>query len=164
MGDSYTEQLVKQKTTMATTLKKIALILGVVICILVAMLVPVLVILPAIGIMVVYFFWKRLSSLEFEYIYYNGDLDIDRIMGMEARKRVFSTNAKEMEVLAPTGSIELQPYQNLKVLDYSTNTGNPTYELVAKVKEQNVRVIFEPNDTILDGMRMYAPRKVFLRK
>ena len=32
----------------------------------------------------------------------------------------------------------------------------------AKLKDQNVRIIFEPNDTILQGMRLYAPRKVFL--
>jgi hypothetical protein len=29
--------------------------------------------------------------------------------------------------------------------------------------ETKVKVIFEPNDTILQGMRMFAPRKVFLK-
>jgi len=67
-----------------------------------------------------------------------------------------------MEVLAPTGSPELRPYQELKVYDCSSKTENKTYEIVAKLKEQNVRIIFEPNDTILQGMRFYAPRKVFL--
>ena len=164
MGDSYTAQLVKQKTRPKTMLKKFGLIVARVISILLVCVIPFLAILPVIAIVVIGFFWKRWSCLEYEYIYYNGEIDIDRIMGMESRKRVFSTSAKDMEVLAPTGSIELQPFQNLKVFDYSSNSGNATYELVAKAKDQNVRVIFEPNDTILQGMKYYAPRKVFLTK
>lgn len=162
MGDSYTEQLVRQNASSATMLKKVGLIIAIVICVFIAMFIPVLVILPAFGIMGLIYLWRRWSSVEYEYLYFNGELDIDRIMGMEARKRVVSVSAKEMEVLAPTGSIELQPYQNLKVFDCSSKTGNKTYEIVTKLKDQNVRVIFEPNDTILQGMRFYAPRKVFL--
>ena len=145
-------------------LKKFGLIVALVISILLVFVIPFLAILPVIAIVVIGFFWKRWSCLEYEYIYFNGEIDIDRIMGIESRKRVFSTSAKDMEVLAPTGSIELQPFQNLKVFDYSSNSGNATYELVAKAKDQNVRVIFEPNDTILQGMKYYAPRKVFLTK
>ena len=162
MGESYTEQLVKQKTSGQTMLKKAGLIVALMILEVIAMIIPVLIVLPALGIMGVWYLWKRWSSVEFEYIYYNGEIDIDRIMGREARKRVFSASAKEMEVLAPTGSDQLRPFQNLKVYDCSSNTGNKTYELVAKVKDQNVRVIFEPNDEILQGMRYYAPRKVIL--
>ena len=162
MGDSYTEQLVRQNASSATMLKKVGLIIAIIVCGFIAMFIPFLIILPAFGIMGLVYLWRRWSSVEYEYLYFNGELDIDRIMGMEARKRVISVSAKEMEVLAPTGSIELQPYQNLKVYDCSSKTGNKTYEIVTKLKDQNVRVIFEPNDIILQGMRFYAPRKVFL--
>jgi hypothetical protein len=108
------------------------------------------------------YLWGRWKCVEYEYIYFNGELDIDRILGMEARKRVITISAKEMEVLAPTGSPELRPYQQLKVYDCSSKTENKTYEIVAKLKGENVRIIFEPNDIILEGMRFYAPRKVFL--
>ena len=158
MGDSFTEQLVRQKTSTQTMMKKALLIVAFVILIIIAMMIPVLVFLPVLGMMGVWYLWKRWDCVEFEYSYYNGELDIDRIMGREARKRVFSVSAKEMEVLAPTGSDQLRPFQDLKVLDCSSNTGSQTYELVAKVKEQNVRVVFEPNDVILQGMRNYAPR------
>ena len=101
------------------------------------------------------------TSLEYEYLYYAGDIDIDKIIGRQKRKRVLSTNIKDLEVLAPTGSVELQRYQDLKVLDCSTNTGNPTYEMVVMIKGQKTRVKFEPKEQIVDGMRMYDPRKVF---
>ncbi len=162
MGDSYTEQLVKQKASSTIMLKKIGLIIAIIICAVIAMAVPALVVLPALGIFGLFYLWRRWSSVEYEYIYFNGELDIDRIMGQEARKRLISISAKDMEILAPTGYGELQRYQNLKVYDCSSMTGNKTYEIVAKLKDQNVRVIFEPNDTILQGMRFYAPRKVFL--
>lgn len=162
MGDSYTEQLVRQKASTELLLRKALLIVGIVVLFFISMIIPLLTILPVIGIVALIYLWGRWKCVEYEYIYFNGELDIDRILGMEARKRVISISAKEMEVLAPTGSPELRPYQQLKVYDCSSKTENKTYEIVAKLKEQNVRIIFEPNDTILQSMRFYAPRKVFL--
>ena len=108
------------------------------------------------------YIWKRFD-LEYEYIYYNGDIDIDVIKGKIKRKRMFSVNAKTLEVLAPTGSIELQQFSNLKSYDCSTNTGNQTYEMVFMKGDRKVKVIFEPKESIVQGMRLFAPRKVFLK-
>ena len=106
--------------------------------------------------------FKRMN-IEFEYVYYNGDLDIDRIVDMQSRKRIFSTNIQDMEVIAPTDSVELHPYQRLKVLDCSTkNPEDKTYELVTLFKGAMVKVIFNPNEKILNGMKNMAPRKVFI--
>ncbi|MEE1314386.1 MAG: hypothetical protein UHS49_01285 [Faecalimonas sp.] len=162
MGEAFTEQLVRQKMTGKTMLKLVGLVALVLVSIVATMILPILSVLVVVALFVAYYFGKRLMCVEFEYVYFNGELDIDRIMGMEARKRLLSTSVKDMEVLAPSGASVLQPYQNLKVYDCSTNSGNHTYELVAKVKEQNVRIIFEPNEEILQGMRYYAPRKVYL--
>lgn len=162
MGDYYTEQLVKQKQTAATLIKRIGLIALAVIAfmsIFVTMFgVPIFMIVIAIDI----FFLKRMSSVEYEYLYYNGDLDFDRIMGKESRKRILETTISDIDVVAPTGSIELQPYQRVKTYNFSSNSGNPTYELVTKHKGQLVKIIFEPNKEILEGMRMLAPRKVHM--
>lgn len=161
MGDFYTEQLVKQKTTGATIVKKAALIVAIVIGVFIMLLNPILVVIPALLIWFAIYLFQRMD-LEFEYLYFNGDLDIDKIMGKQARKRVFSTNIKDMEVVAPTGSVELQQYRNLKALDFSSKQENAkTYEMVTSHKGQKVKVVFEPNETILKGMQLLAPRKVF---
>ena len=68
MGESYTEQLVKQKTSGQTMLKKAGLIVALMILVVIAMVIPVLIVLPALGIMGVWYLWKRWSSVEFEYI------------------------------------------------------------------------------------------------
>ena len=161
MGENYTEQLVRQNATSQTKLKRLSLIAVFMVMLTATFAIPMLFTLTfAYGIFVFYI-WKRFN-LEYEYIYYNGDVDIDVIKGMMKRKRLFSVNAKTLEVLAPSGSVELQQYSNLKTYDCSTNTGNKTYEMVFTKGEKKVKVIFEPNDTILHGMRMFAPRKVFL--
>ena len=160
MNESYIEQLIKQKTTAATRVKKAAIslliLLGLVLCWISIAAFPLFLGLVALTVWLL----KR-TSLEYEYLYYAGDIDIDKIMGRQKRKRVLSTDIKNMEVLAPTGSVELQRYQDLKVVDCSSNTGNPTYEMVVMMKGQKVRVKFEPKEEIVDGMRMYDPRKVF---
>lgn len=160
MNESYVEQLIKQKTTMPTLVKRVAIslfiLLGLLLCWLSLAAIPLLLALIALTV----WLWKR-TGLEYEYLYYAGDIDIDKIMGRQKRKRVLSTDIKNMEVLAPTGSVELQRYQDLKVIDCSSNTGNPTYEMVVMKKGQKVRVKFEPKEEIIDGMRMYDSRKVF---
>ena len=81
----------------------------------------------------------------------------------QKRKRVFEMNVRDMEVLAPTGSIELQQYQRTKTYDFSSGVeGARTYEMVTISQGQTVKIIFEPNKTILEGMKMLAPRKVFI--
>ena len=161
MGEAFVEQLVPQKTTGKTMLKLAGLIALCVVSLPIGLSTGFFV-LPLILIFVVFYFWKRLSYIEYEYIYCNGELDIDRIAGMESRKRFISIDVRDMEILAPSGASALQPYQNLKVYDCSSNTGAHTYEVVAERKGQKVRVIFEPNKEILDAMRLLAPRKVMM--
>ena len=161
MNEFLTEQLVKRDKTVATTLKKVGLISATVVAVLLVFVHPMLAWVAALMVVADIILFKRMN-VEFEYVYFNGDLDIDKIMDMQSRKRVFSSNIKEMEVIAPTGSVELHPYQRTKTLDFSThNPEDKTYEMVTLFKGETVKVIFNPNEKILDGMKNMAPRKVF---
>ena len=162
MNEFLTEQLVKRRNTVVTTLKKLGLISVTILSVLLAFIHPMLIWATAILVVVDMFLFKRMN-VEFEYVYFNGDLDIDKILNMQSRKRVFSTNIKEMEVIAPTGSVELYPFQRKKTLDFSTqNPEDKTYEMVTLFKGETVRVIFNPNEKILNEMKNMAPRKVFI--
>ena len=161
MTEYLIEHLVKRNPTMGTYLKKAALIslpvLGLLLMPLLGMFGPLVVVIL---IMVDMFFFKRLD-LEYEYVFYNGDLEIDKVMGREARKHLLSVNIKEIDVLAPTGAQEVLGYQHLKAIDYSTCTqGNQTYEMVIPKGAEKVRIIFEPNEAMLKAMKDLAPRKV----
>ncbi len=162
MNDFYTEQLVKQKPTGKTMAIKAALIALCVLAVLAMFVIPFGYFITVIVIFIVVTVFKRLD-LEFEYLYINGDLDIDKIMGQQNRKRVFSTNVKEIEIMAPISYAELKPYERLKKLDFSSGLENQkVYGLVANHKGETVLVLFEPNETIIKGMRYLAPRKVLI--
>ena len=88
MNDYYTEQLVKQKTKMSSIMVKAALIAATAVSIFIALMFPLAMILPVIMVVVDVVIFKRFD-LEFEYLYVNGDLDIDKIMAKQKRKRVF---------------------------------------------------------------------------
>lgn len=161
MNEFLTEQLVKRRQTAVTTIKKAGLIAVTVLSTPLALFHPGLIWVTVILAVIDAFLFKRMN-LEFEYVYFNGDLDIDKIMNMQSRKRVFSSNIKEMEVIACSGSVELQQYPRYKVLDFSTqNPDDKVYEMITQFKGETVRVLFNPNEKILNEMKNLAPRKVF---
>ena len=161
MNEFLTEQLVKRTQSIATTFKKAGLIAVTAIFVFLGLSIPLLIWVAVIMIFVDVFLFKRMN-IEFEYVFFNGDLDIDKIMNMQSRKKMFTTNIKEMEVLAPSGSAELHPYQRTKTLDFSSqNPNDKVYEMVTMFKGETVKVLFNPNEKILNEMKNLAPRKVF---
>ena len=72
-------------------------------------------------------------------------------------------NVNDMDLLAPLGAGELNQYKASKVLDFSSRMPNAKcYVMVITKDGQQTKVIFEPEQVILDGIRMLAPRKVIL--
>lgn len=162
MNDFYTEQLVKKKTTGSSIMIKVLMILLTIVSFAVILFIPFGIILPVIMITVDVFVFRG-QNLEFEYLYVNGDLDIDKIMGKVKRKRVFSAAISDLEILAPSGSEEVKRIQVTKTLNFSSfDSEKKTYDLIVQQNGQKIKVIFEPNDIILNGYKMLAPRKVVI--
>lgn len=160
MNDFYTEQLVKKKKGMKEMMLKVLLIVLSVLSVAVVFFIPFGIIIPVIVIAVTVLMFFKLD-VEYEYLYVNGDLDIDKIMHKAKRKRIFSVNVNDVELLAPVNSGELRQYQRAKTYDYSSGVpSDRSYVLVTKEKGQLIKVLFEPNKVIVDGIFMMAPRKV----
>ncbi len=163
MNDFYTEQLVKKQTTAKDVAVKAFLVSLAIVSVLAVFLFPLAILVPIVVIFVVVALMRRMN-VEYEYLYVNGDLDIDKIINRSKRKRVFSTPISNMELLAPEGSPELAQYRNGIVADYSSGVpGEKRYVLVVVEKGQVTKMIFEPNDTIIEGIFLLAPRKVIRR-
>ena len=160
MSDYYTEQLVKRKAPASAMLIKILLVLVTVLSVVAVMMIPFGIIITALLICLdVYLFHNM--DLEYEYLYVNGNLDIDKIMNKSKRKRIFSTNVKEMELLAPLGCPRLDQFGNAKVINLSSGQADARlYAMIVANGGQTAKIIFEPNDTIIEGLFMLAPRKV----
>ena len=161
MGDFYTEQLVKRQKASSTTLIKAILIILTVLSVVLIFMIPFGIIGPVITLDVFLF---RSMDVEYEYLFVNGSLDIDKIMAKSRRKNMFSMEMTDLEMMAPSGSPELRPYQGLKGTDYSSGMpGADTYELIVVNNGEKKKIIFEPNKTVCEGMKMLAPRKVFCK-
>ena len=147
MSDLYTEVLVKkQQTGKDKVIKGVLIFFTVLFAAAGIMMNPLILLLALVLGIVDYIFIPKLS-VEFEYLYVNGELDIDRIYSQSRRKRAASYELSNMEILAP--------YQ-------SEGQGHKPYAFVISKDNAMQMVIFEPDEVMLKDIRNRAPRKVFM--
>ena len=60
-----------------------------------------------VGLIVLCYFKLPSFDLEFEYLYVNGELDVDKIMSKTKRKRVARIDMDKVELIAPLKSLSL---------------------------------------------------------
>ena len=166
MSDLYSELLVKKKQTAKDMVVKYGLIVLTVIMAIGGLLVNGLLLVPAVALGVACYFVIPKTDLEYEYLFVNGELDIDMIMSKSKRKRVKSLNITECDIMAPLNSHRMDYYnsnQKLKVQDFSS--GNPEHKrfaIVCRDGADTCKVIIEPDEILAKTMRNTAPSKVFL--
>lgn len=111
----------------------------------------------------VYYFIKS-TNIEFEYAVTNGDLDIDKIIAQRKRKRIFTGNCKDFEIVAKLkGDKYTDEYKNItkKIEAVSTMESSDVYFVVTSCKGERTIVFFEPNKRMIDAFKVFIPRKVF---
>lgn len=162
MNETYVEWLVKKKTPAYMTLLRIFSIMLSAAFILVGfVIVPALLIGIAIGV-AAYFIYMN-SDLEYEYLYVDKELTVDKVMAKTRRKRVAVFDVGKMEIVAPIKSWHLDNYKNRndKVVDYSSGEEKQPDNRYVFFYEGRQKVIFEPNEEMIKAMQLAAPRKVF---
>lgn len=104
------------------------------------------------------------TDLEYEYLYIDKELSIDKIMAKSKRKKVLTLDISRMEVMAPLQSHQLDSYKRVegKILDYSTGIVNTPEKRFMIVYDGSKKIIIEPNEAIIKAIRTVAPRKVFV--
>lgn len=102
------------------------------------------------------------TDIEYEYLYLDKELSIDKIRKQESRKKVANYKLSTMDVLAPVNSHRLDEYQNLKETNYSSldPEGN-FYQMVVEGKHGKERVTIDMTDELYNAIRMSFPRCVF---
>lgn len=165
MGDSYIEILVKRRSKAYHALiKGVFLFLTFLLIVLGLMSRSFLFLIFGILFGVATYYINMELDIEYEYLYVNGELTIDKIMGKSKRKSCLTIDMGKIEIVAPEKSWHLSEYENKKcpVTDYSS--GEEEKEIYALFyREGNVlaKLLFEPNDTMIQTMRQMGPRKVF---
>ena len=90
MSDLYTELLVQRKTPASAKILKVLMIVATVFAGLLGFTFMPLALVVFVGMIILCYFKLSSFDLEFEYLYVNGELDVDKIMSKTKRKRVAS--------------------------------------------------------------------------
>lgn len=95
---------------------------------------------------------------EYEYILTNGELDIDKIIGKRSRKRLATASINDFTSF---GRLSDAPdFSGTTVLAADGSGKGEYYADFVHKTEGNVRIIFTPNEKILDGMELFLPRQL----
>lgn len=159
MSDVYVECLVQaKKSSFKKTLQVVLIVLTVVFCMGMVVFFPLA--LAAIITGVAAYFTGMYAQVEYEYLYLDKELTVDRILAQSKRKKVAAYTVERMEIFAPAGSSHLDAYKNrnVKVEDYSDGNLNTCY---CMYYEGGVKVLFTPGEDMVKALKTVAPRKVF---
>ncbi|MDR0326134.1 MAG: DUF6106 family protein [Oscillospiraceae bacterium] len=107
----------------------------------------------------------RRLNLEFEYIVTNGEMDVDKIMGRNSRKRIMTVDCRNFDILAPYKTDYRGEYESqaiTTVVDVSSHTEAPgRWFAIFHAKDgKRTLLIFEPSERMLEAFRMYIRNKI----
>lgn len=169
MNDVFKEQLVEVKKTSAVSMKKTGIIVA-------AVIIGVLGItfggmflgpLVVVGLVIGANYLVKSMNLEYEYALTNDELDVDKIMNKERRKRLLTIDIKEIHMMAhiTDGLRKGDMERAQKTIDVSSGVEGPdTYAILFMHENTLTKLVFEPNDGIQKSIYRQAPSKVFLQR
>lgn len=164
MNEAYVEHMVaRRQNPLAKVLKVITIVLAVIFCMIGLTTMKFVFLIPGILLgIVAYFFIPRLD-VEYEYLYLDKEITIDKIFSKETRKRAEVIELSKMEFIAPYNSHELDNYKSRKVpvKDYSSKEeGAKVYAIAYRDNTTEELILIEPNEEMLKMIKQVFPRKV----
>lgn len=166
MSETYVECLVKRDSSILGKLVRILLIMLTAVFGLLGLMgafygIPFLI---ALGTAFCAYLVYLHTDIEYEYLYLDRELSIDKIMAKTKRKKVATFDIERMEVLAPIKSYHLDNFKGRtgKETDYSIGREEQPDLRYMMFYDGNQKIILSPNEELVKAIRSVAPRKVFL--
>ncbi len=161
--DSFAEQIVKQ----AMDGKRIAVTLGttavaLLVCGLVLWMVPWLLIPVALMCGFGLYWVISTQSWEVEYAVTNGDIDIDRIVARRDRKTIVRVRGDKIEHLLPVRCLPSDARFDRVVMAARSKASATWYFTYHSPKSGATLVLFEPNDAVLEALKIGLQSSVLL--
>ncbi len=165
--DTYKEQLIVKKPTSSDWAKRILILVGTGILILGCIAVlpisgqlwffPLLIIAILIYAL---FHYYPLLYVEYEYIFTNGEIDFDKILGRQTRKRLATVDAENFEEfgLYNPSAFEGREFDTRLFACSAPTDPNTYYAVLNHPKLQHCLIVFNPNETIVESIKEYLPR------
>ena len=163
MNDSVIEVMVDQKTTIGIKVLRVVLVCATVLMALWSLFFGLISVILAVLLGVAAYFVGLRTKVEYEYAYFDKELDVDVIYSMQKRKHIITYDLAQLEVMAPRGSYHLDSYKNrdIKAKDFSTRIPENEGNVYVMYLAGSQKVIFEPTPELVKAIANIAPRKVF---
>lgn len=159
MNEVFVEQIIKRKIDIKGILLRVLAILLIMIGLFSVLYLGILgFTITALLIYVAYLVFNQ-TSVEYEYSFLNGDLNIDKILGQSKRKHVTELDIKQAEIIAPAYSEDIISRINgIKTFDYSSGYANEgRYSMILYDGKERIQVLFDPNESVIEAMHSMRP-------
>lgn len=165
MKDVYIEWLVDRRPSkIFKALKAFCIVVLVLVTIAFIMTFNVFLMFGVVAMAIATYYANAFTHVEYEYIYVNGDMAVDRILGKSSRKRLNVFDMSKVEIVAPLGSPKLDGFahRNYKQVDYSTGVNKPGSHIFVMYYGEGKKVLLEPSRELVEAMRDKIPHKVHM--
>lgn len=162
MNETYAEASVKKKETVGTYVLRVVLIAVAVLSFLLMSQSTILLVVSAILIVAIIYLFPRLNVI-YEYVYCDGQMDFDKIMGSSKRKTIVKIDFDKVEMMAPQGSHALDGFAHIKcnLKDFTSKDKEvKPHVLIVKENEGVTKILFEPNEKMINIIKTKYPRKI----
>lgn len=173
--ENYSEQIVKKKLSSSTVTSLVVSLCMITVIVFVSVflstffgwLVPVAILLFALGIYIAYYMMKN-SGIEYEYTFVLGEMRIDRIKGKTKRRKVTVFDVKSIDNMGKY----IDPETKKKKIDASkfelvlraavNENSEDTYYVVIhdKIRQKPALLLFTPDDKTINMIRPYFSVKL----
>lgn len=169
MGDVFKEQLVRKQPSVKTAALRVGIIAAAAVIVFIAVALAAQIgIILAFAICFGAYYLLTFLNVEYEYIFTNGELDIDIIYSRSRRKRLFSANVKNFDIMCHIeDKMRAGEFNGAQItLDYSGGTVTEnTYAFLLPYKGKRTKVIIDPNEKMLTAIAgVMSRQKLFIKK
>lgn len=160
--DMYAEWLVKRKAPVIYYASIPALALLAIFGFLLSLWSPILGTAALVLSIIGFYFAFRLIRVEYEYIFVTNELQVDKIMNQQKRKRVLTVQMSDVERIVPLHGEEWKnSLSDRKKTDASGHRKDGRlFGIYYNTSDGNHLLIFEPNDKLLHVLKRSVGRKL----
>lgn len=164
IDNTYGECVVKRQDTMGGMVCRFGLVGLTSVLVILGLFVQWLLLFAFGAAYLTYAMWNRFH-VTYEYVFCDGQIDFDKMLGGESRKHVYRIDMDQVEIVAPENSQALAGYRHLqaKPKDFTSlmkGEGHKVYVIAHKGPQGIELIRFEPDEQMVALMKNKAPRKV----
>ena len=163
MNESYKELMVKRERGIKETVMRIVCIVPTVLLALLAFTGSPVIFIAAVACGVLNYFMFQWTDIEFEYLYLDKEITVDKVMARTRRKRAAVLDVNKIEIMAPHDSDQLAFYKNrqVKTTDLSAGHDLDGQKLYLVYYEGSQCFLLNLDEDFAKTVKAIAPRKVF---